>query len=249
MTSARSDSRVPFAFQDASNMDDAVLNLVRTRSLADQVADSIVEGIAAGIIMPGQKVIEVDLANQLQVSRVPVREALKILEAQGIVVSRPHRGVRVVDFDTRRIAQIYEVRIFLEKLAIRDACNDAENMPALLARLDSAIEQMDQCLARGDLMGVSKADMQFHREICIASDNKIVLILWETLSRHMLIIFEHELKTDADRSRIVDHHRTLRDALGERNFASLEDKLEKHILRIQGKRHKEPRVPSKMLSQ
>ena len=84
-------------------MTDPALSLVRTRSLADQVANSIVEGIANGAIAPGQKIIEVDLATQLQVSRAPVREALKILEAQGIVVGRPHRGVRVVDFDKSKI--------------------------------------------------------------------------------------------------------------------------------------------------
>ena len=221
-------------YEERFAMNDAVLNLVRTRSLADQIADSIVEGIAAGAIKPGQKIIEVELASQLQVSRVPVREALKILEAQGIVESRPHRGVRVVDFDSRKIAQIYEVRIFLEKLAIRDACNDVQNMSGLLARLDATIEQMDQCLARGDLMGVSKADMQFHHEICIAAENRIVLILWETLSRHMLIIFEQELMGDTDSAHIVDHHRALRDALKHRDMNRLEHELEQHILRIQG---------------
>jgi len=215
-------------------MNDPVLNLVRTRSLADQVADTIVEGIANGVIAPGQKIIEVDLASQLQVSRVPVREALKILETQGIVVSRPHRGVRVVEFDKGKIAQVYEVRLFLEKIAIRDACTKRENMPRLLAKLGQVVDRMEQYLARGDLLGVSKADMEFHHEICIASENEIAIILWETLSRHMMIIFEQELKDDADRAHVVDHHRRLRQMLETASPKDLERELERHILRIQG---------------
>ena len=212
------------------------LRLVRTKSLSDQVADSIVEGIASGSFVPGQKIVEVALADRLQVSRVPVREALKILEAQGIVVSRPHRGMRVVAFDKAKIAQIYEVRLYLEKLALRDACARPGNMGRLLGQLDAVLVRMEECLRRGDLLGVTQADMDFHREICLASQNEIVIILWETLSRHMLIVFEQELKGDADRAHIVEHHRALRIALESRDPETLAGEIESHILRIQGPR-------------
>jgi DNA-binding GntR family transcriptional regulator len=215
-------------------MTDPVLSLVRTRSLAEQVADSIVEGIANGALAPGQKIIEVDLASRLQVSRVPVREALKILETQGIVVGRPHRGVRVVEFDKSKIAQVYEIRLFLEKIALRDARARIESMPKLLVKLDKAIDRMEEYLARGDLLGVMKSDMDFHHEICLASENEIVIILWETLSRHMMIIFEHELKADAHRAHIVDHHRKLRHMLRTACPNELEREIERHIMRIQG---------------
>lgn len=216
-------------------MNEASLSLVRAKSLTDQVADSIVEGIAKGILVPGQKVIEVELANRLQVSRVPVREALKILEAQGIVESRPHRGMRVVPFDKTRIAQIYEARLCLEKIALRDAYTNTANRDGLLGRLDDVIGQMELSLERGDLQGVTKADMAFHREICRASENDIVLILWETLSRHMTIIFMQELEADRDRIHIVDHHRALRQILESGTLEELLAALESHILRIQGR--------------
>lgn len=94
--------------------------------------------------------------------------------------------------------------------------------------------RMEECLRRGDFMGVTQADMDFHRQICLASENEIVIILWETLSRHMLIVFEQELKSDADRAHIVDHHRALRRALESRDPVTLGAEIEKHILRIQG---------------
>jgi DNA-binding GntR family transcriptional regulator len=218
-------------------MSESELRMVRTKSLSEQVADSIVEGIATGSLEPGQRIGEAALADQLQVSRVPVREALKILETQGIVVSRPHRGVRVVAFDRGKIAQLYEIRLFLEKLAIRDASARPDVMAGLLERLDAVLLLMDECLRRGDFLGVTYADMAFHREICLASGNQVVIILWETLSRHMLIVFEQELKADRDRAHIVEHHRALRFALESRDPVLLAEEIEKHILRIQGISH------------
>jgi DNA-binding GntR family transcriptional regulator len=215
-------------------MPEPALTLVQTRSLADQVADSIVEGIATRAILPGQRIIEVELANRLRVSRVPVREALKILHAQGIVVSRPHHGVRVARFDDRKIVQIYEVRCCLEKIAVRDACRHRSAMPGLLSKLDAIIDQMERSLEQDDLIGVSKADLEFHHAICRASGNEIVITLWEALSRHMLIVFEQELLGDAERAHIVDHHRGLRKAIEKLPPQKIAQEIESHIMRLRG---------------
>lgn len=209
------------------------LTVVNEKSLAERIADSIVEGIATGTFVPGQRILEVELANELGVSRVPVREALKILHTQGIVVGRPHYGVSAAAYDNRKITQIYEVRCYLEKTAIRDA-RQRNTMPSLLRRLDENIAAMEDSLKRGDLMGVSKADLQFHHEICRASENEIILVLWEALSRHMLIVFEQELLGDAERASIVGHHRALRQALEEMPADELEKEIENHIMRLRG---------------
>jgi DNA-binding GntR family transcriptional regulator len=95
-----------------------ILPFARSPSLADQAAEAIVGGIAAGIFKPGERLVEANLAATLQMSRVPLREALKILEAQGIVASTPHRGTFIPAFDDKRIDQICEVRISLEKIAL-----------------------------------------------------------------------------------------------------------------------------------
>jgi len=80
-------------------MNAQAMNLVRATCLSDQVANSIADGIALGRLDPGQRIVEVDLARQLNVSRVPVREAIKTLVAQGILETSPHRGTRVVVYD------------------------------------------------------------------------------------------------------------------------------------------------------
>jgi DNA-binding GntR family transcriptional regulator len=76
----------------------------------------LVSAIASGAIAPGHRLLSQKLQKTLNVSPIPVREALKILQAQGILGSKPHRGVRVTQFDDAKIIQIYEVRCGLEKI-------------------------------------------------------------------------------------------------------------------------------------
>ena len=85
--------------------DGPILTFARSPSLAEQAAEAIVGGIAAGIFKPGERLVETNLAATLQMSRVPLREALKILEAQGIVASTPHRGTFIPTFDDNRVAR------------------------------------------------------------------------------------------------------------------------------------------------
>ena len=82
------------------------LGLRRAPSLAEQGAEAIVGGIASGALVPGQRLVESELARTLQMSRVPLREALKILETQGIVESTPHRGTFIPPLDDVRIDQV-----------------------------------------------------------------------------------------------------------------------------------------------
>src|SRR5947208_10591193 len=95
-----------------------VLSMVRSPSLAEQAADAIVTGVSAGALKPGQRLVETELAGLLNMSRVPLREALKILEAQGIVESIPHRGTRIAMFDEARVNQIGQVRIAVARIAL-----------------------------------------------------------------------------------------------------------------------------------
>src|SRR5260370_29795616 len=116
----------------------ARLQMVKSRSLPDQIADAIVEGIAAGVLRPGQRLIELDLASQFSVSRVPLREALKTLEAQGILERGQNRGVRVVELDETRIDRICEVRAALETIAARYAIATYRAEPQRPQRLAAA---------------------------------------------------------------------------------------------------------------
>jgi DNA-binding GntR family transcriptional regulator len=210
----------------------ASLQMVKSRSLPDQIADAIVEGIAAGVLLPGQRLIELDLASQFSVSRMPLREALKTLEAQGILARGQNRGVRIVELDDSRIDKICEVRAALETIAVRHAIATFRAEPERLQRLEAVLAEMEEAVQRGAWAAVNRADLAFHREICLASKNEIVITLWQGLARHVLMIFGREILTEAGQSRIVDQHREFIATLLAGDDAMLPGLVERHIMRL-----------------
>jgi DNA-binding GntR family transcriptional regulator len=195
-----------------------------------------VAGVASGALKPGQRLVESELASLLDMSRVPLREALRILEAQGIVESTPHRGKRITEFDEEKIEQICEARIALERIALRDAVRAYHRHPERLARLDQIVETMEEAARRQSWLEISKADLAFHREFCVASGNPVVLTLWDALARHVLIVFGHEIRSEKDAAIVGPHHRRIRKLLAKGDIASLWDEIERHILRLRTRR-------------
>lgn len=211
------------------------LSMTRSPSLAEQAADAIVTGIAAGALKPGERLFETELASLLNMSRMPLREALKILEAQGIVESVPHRGTRIALFGDDRIDHICQVRIALERIALASAAPLYKAEPSLLAGLDRIIAAMEKAAHRLEWIDVSKADLSFHREICRVSGNDILQTLWETLARHVFIVFGHEIRDERDAAVMGPHHRRLRDLLAAGDVPTLHREIEAHILRLRKK--------------
>ena len=206
--------------------------LPRAQSLAAQVADFIVDAIAAGTIEFGQRLVETDLSRQLDVSRVPIREALKMLEAQGILDVAPHRGAHVVDFDDLKVDRICAARLALERLALPDAVAHLRAHPETLNALEDLIVKMGREVANHDWVQTSKADLEFHRQICLASGNEIVITLWEALARHILIVFGREVRTEQDGPRLTQQHSQIVQLIRKGDLARLDREILRHVMRL-----------------
>ena len=211
--------------------------LPQRTSLATAIADSVAEAIATGHLQPGERVVETALAERFRVSRVPIREALKVLHAQGILSGGGHRGFRVSNFGLETIDKVFEVRLMLETFLLRDAVEQWRRGAANLADLDAAIRQMDAAARADDRRASLRADVEFHRAICRASGNPISSTLWEAIARHVLIIFSLEAYRDSNLYAIADQHRAFRDFIAGATAKklSLEDyrlALEDHILLV-----------------
>jgi DNA-binding GntR family transcriptional regulator len=218
-----------------------MLSMAPASGLAERAAEAIVLGVASGALQPGQRLVEVELARLLQMSRVPLREALKILEAQGIVESTPHRGTHIATFDETRIDEICEARLALEKIAMHGAIAACRRDPSLLARLDKILGAMERAAQHLEWIEISQADLDFHREICRASGNAIVQKLWDALARHVLIVFGKEIRSERDAKTIVAQHKRLRDILAAGKADALDDELDQHIHRLQRRKGKNTR--------
>lgn len=210
----------------------AALRPVESQSLPEQVADRLVEAIAWGRLRPGERLPEADVAQQLGVSRIPLREAIRTLEAQGIVVSEPHRGTRVAAFDAGWADRVRRARIALERLAFRDVAQSASCPSGIRDELDALISGMARAGEAGDLLALIRADVAFHRCVVVASGDPIIASLWDGLARHTLIVFGRETRTLLPVLRHAEEHALLRDRLLGGDLDELDAEVERHILRV-----------------
>lgn len=177
-------------------------------SLAETIADTIAHAISDQGIQPGERIVEVTLAEKLNVSRVPVREALKILATQG-VIREGRQSYEVADFSENTARQVQEARILLESLLLRDAIQVWHRGGETLDALADTLEQMTAAAEAGDHEGFRRADLAFHREIARSARNDVVHTLWETIARHVLIVLNAPRFRPVDLRRLARQHEQL----------------------------------------
>ncbi|MBO6901683.1 MAG: GntR family transcriptional regulator [Rhizobiaceae bacterium] len=174
--------------------------------LPDAIADAIAEAIATRHLRPGERIVETGLTKRFQVSRVPVREALKILATQGILVGGGHRGYRVADYGQKKVEQVFEIRLMLELVLLRDAIRNWQKDSGSLSDLRAVIDRMRRAADADDFGEMLRADLDFHLAIANASGNEVAISMWKTIARHVLIIFNLARYRDIKLSTVVDRH-------------------------------------------
>lgn len=146
---------------------------VRDTSLAKLVRDDVLAAILRGDMQPGQRINEPDVAARLQVSRVPVREALRELESTGLVAARKHAGVFVRTLEPKEIASLYELRSLLDGHAGRRAAElPRAQRDALVQRLRELNREMKAHARRRDVQAYYAGNLAFHWAIVEAADNE-----------------------------------------------------------------------------
>ena len=157
----------------------AVARALSRSVLADQVKDRILEDILNGTHPPDSRIIETRIARELGTSQAPVREALRGLEALGVVEITPFRGARVRRPSRREIIEAYAVRSTLESLAARLAVPGMSD--ADLAELSGAMDAMRAAARKDDGHGVAEADARFHGRIVELAENGTLERVWRSL--------------------------------------------------------------------
>lgn len=182
---------------------------VQRHSLRAQIKDILLERILNGTYQPGDRLVELQIAQELGTSQAPVRESLRELEALGFVESEPYRGTRVRAVTKAELAEIYPVRAALEEVAAREA---AHRLNGNVEALRAEIEAMSLAAQEGDLYEQVQHDVQFHRLIVEASGNKVLLEVWKSLhieARTLISI----IATDIDRNELTERHIPILEAL------------------------------------
>lgn len=200
------------------------------RTLSDYVADQLRQGIIVGALKPNQRLVEEELAASMQTSRGPVRDALRLLEAEGLVVRQSHRGAFVAELTYEDVLEIYSIRELLESLAIRQTIQNASSEQ--IDELDKLVHSMNEMANQSyNQFQATDVDMEFHRTLCRISGNKRLLIVWESLSAQIrLVVLTHRLHNPTDlKERSVAWHEAIVDAIRQRDETKALAELHKHM--------------------
>jgi len=166
------------------------LGIATRRVLADVVTDDLRDAIIAHELEPGRRLAEDDLANQMGVSRGPVREALARLEREGLVVIERHKGARIASWGRADVEEIFSLRLVLEQLAIEWACKNAT--AADINALESVVKEFRKLSDKQrTIKAVSKLDLEFHTAVFDAAHHDRLSRAWEILRSqiHSFLIY------------------------------------------------------------
>jgi DNA-binding GntR family transcriptional regulator len=165
------------------------LTRIPQASLRDQVVEAIRDAIIQGKFRPGEKIPEHDLAQQLGVSRTPIREAIRILEQQGLVETRPKNGTYIAALDREQVKDGLLVRAALEELAVRQALErlEAGEWNRLCDELAELLRGMRAAGKRGDAVGATELDVEWHTLLIDAAANPYLSRAWSVAGLSFLI--------------------------------------------------------------
>lgn len=190
---------------------------------SERVADVLRDDIMAGRRAPGSRLIERDIASELRVSRLPVREAIKALVADGIVVSRPRSWATVREFCPQDLQDFAEVREAIETLAFALATERMDDVG--LALLESLVTQEAAAAAMDDRDAARQASAAFHLAAVRLSHNTMLIELAESLVTRLRWIFgQHD-----DVVGMAATHRTILDAIRERDVELVRRLIPEHL--------------------
>ena len=187
--------------------------------------ERVLAGIRTGDLRPGDRLTETDLATRLQISRTPVREAIRRLEADGLVVHVPRVGATIRTLDYSEVMELYEMRTVLEATAARMAARAASDIEI------SELEEINADLAAavGDASRAYELNRMFHETLAKAAKNRFLIKSMAALQKALLILGTSTLADETRAREAVSEHEAVLGALRNRDGAAAEAAMRTHL--------------------
>lgn len=195
--------------------------------LRDVVFQTLRNAILKGELQPGERLMEIQLAQKLGVSRTPVREAIRKLELEGLAIMIPRRGAIVADITVQDLEDVLEVREALEELAAKKACDNITEEQ--LRDLKKAAVDFKKSVESDNLLDCVEADMRFHEIIYSATCNKRLQQMLTNLREQMYRYRLEYLKDKRMHRLLVEEHDTIRHALKKKDKVKAGNAMRIHI--------------------
>ena len=195
--------------------------------LRDVVFQTLRQSILHGELKPGERLMEIHLAERLGVSRTPIREAIRKLELEGLVVMIPRRGAVVASITEKDLKDVLEVRRTLEILAGEVACERIT--PELLEELKKAGEEFGRLKETKDVNSLAEADVRFHEIIYAATENARLITILNNLREQMYRYRLEYLKDKGSHGRLCQEHQEIYAAIKNGDKAAVGTAVCAHI--------------------
>ena len=204
--------------------------------LRDVVFNTLRKAILTGTLKPGERLMEVHLANKLGVSRTPIREAIRKLELEGLVIMIPRRGAEVAQITEKSLKDVLEVRRALDALSVELACDRITEEE--LGTLKKACDDFETAVREKDVSVIAKADVALHDIIVKATGNQRLQQLVNNLAEQMYRYRFVYIKDESQHDKLIAEHKEIFESIAGRDKerASMAAKLhidnqEKSIIR------------------
>ena len=213
--------------KEVGRMKDFEMTIDEYLPLRDVVFNTLRRAILKGELEPGERLMEIALANKLGVSRTPIREAIRKLELEGLVVMIPRKGAEVARITEKDLRDVLEVRTSLEKLAIELACDRITEED--INDLNLACKDFEESFGKDDLTTIAEKDVAFHDIIFRATKNARLIQILNNLREQMYRYRLEYLKDTQSHGRLVEEHQKIVNAIIEKNKEEAVRLIQEHI--------------------
>lgn len=208
--------------------EDLKLNMDAFLPLRDVVFNTLREAILKGDLKPGERLMELQLAAQLGVSRTPIREAIRMLEQEGLAVTVPRKGAEVAKMTLKGMEDVLEIREALDILACQLACERiTEEQLVLLKEKKKAFEKS---LKTGNVKEIAETDVAFHDVIYDATGNPKLVNMLNNLREQIYRYRVEYLKREENYPKLIKEHNEIYTSLANRSKKDATDSIREHVI-------------------
>jgi DNA-binding GntR family transcriptional regulator len=185
---------------------------ISSPTLVNTVVERLRESILFGLFAPGERIVEAELARELGISRGPVREALALLEKDGIIVNIPRKGKFVLGFDAKLVDEIYSLRGVLEPYATQLLIESLTEEKR--EALEDALRQIEAAADAGDVLLLAEKDIEFHNRLYELADHELLRQTWnENIAGKLRMLLNITTRTHEPLIDTGSNHRILVEAI------------------------------------
>lgn len=195
--------------------------------LRDVVFNTLRQAILTGELKPGERLMEIHLANKLGVSRTPIREAIRKLELEGLVTMIPRRGAEVAQITEKSMNDVLEVRRAVDALCVELACERISD--EALQNLKVACDEFAEQVKTKDVKKIAQADVALHNIIVEATGNQRLISLVNTLSEQMYRYRFEYIKDFSQHESLIEEHRVIYESIVKKDKKTAADAAKLHI--------------------